>query len=77
MIPTIQSRRDEGSSSSSRSFIFIKPSRHDDENMAMKRAITISMRTVNTASDIGFCIMSESELKMALAIEENIVSFSI
>jgi hypothetical protein len=45
--------------------------------MAMKRAITISMRTVNTASDIGFCIMSESELKMALAIEENIVSFSI
>lgn len=55
----------------------MSPSRHVLEKIAMKRAMTISTKTVNTASDIGFCIMSESELKMAVAIEENIVSFSI
>ncbi len=73
MIPTIQMRSDDGSSSSSSNFIRTRISRTDVENIAILSEMTMSVRIPKIVIETGFCVMSETEFKMTLVIEENIV----
>jgi hypothetical protein len=76
-IPIIQTRRDDGASSSSRSLIETSASRVFGEKIAMISAITMSVRIPKMDADTGFSIMSEIELKILCVRGENIMSISI
>lgn len=73
MIPTIQKRRDEGFSSSSRSFIFIRMSRTEGEIIAILRATITLLKRTKMVIETGFCVMSFTDSSMTLVIEENIM----
>ena len=77
IIPIIQKRREEGSSSSSRSFMRTSTSRVLGEKIASMSERITSERIPKIVIETGFWVMSENELMMTFAIEENIVSLSI
>lgn len=74
IIPMIQRRSDDGSSSSSKSFTAINLSLHDGKIEAKISAMMKSPSTLKIVMDTGFCEMSESEESKVFVIEENIVS---
>ena len=74
MIPIIQNSRDDGSSSSSRSFTAISLSLHDGKMVAKMSATIKSDRTLKIVIDTGFCEISVNEDRNMFVMEENIVS---
>ena len=77
IIPTIQMRSDDGFSSSSSNFILTSASRTEGDMIAIASEIITRLKMPKMVSETGFCVMSEMEVKMTFAIEENIVNLSI
>ena len=74
IILTIQIRRDLGSSSSSSNFREMSLSLHEGKKLAKISAMIKIKSMLKITIDTGFCDASDSEERIALVIEENIVS---